>query len=101
MTRKVSDYVLDRTFDGVNGASTYALTPQDKDVTFQDAAIKGFENSAKGVANSTRTVSNLKAVAGPSLISPSSLAPGVQLGAGEVGFAGVDTAVTHVEGSDD
>ena len=42
---------MERTFDGVNGASTYALTPQEKDVTLTDVAIKGLENSAKGAVN--------------------------------------------------
>lgn len=92
---------MERTFDGVNGASTYALTPQEKDVTLTDVAIKGLENSAKGAANSHPKVSQLKAVEGPSIIGTSSLAPGVQLGAGEVGLVGVDRAVAHMESSNE
>lgn len=86
---------------GGNGASTYALTPQPEQHSWDQALIKGLENSAKGAVNSHPKVSQLKAVEGPSIIGASSLAPDVQLGAGEVGLVGVDTAVAHVEGSNE
>ena len=53
------------------------------------------------MVNSHPKVSKLKAVEGPSIIGASSLAPDVQLGAGEVGLVGVDTTVAHVEGSNE
>ena len=92
---------MERTFDGVNGASTYALTPQPEQHSWDQALIKGLENSAKGAVNSHPKVSQLKAVEGPSIIGASSLSPGVQLGAGEVGLVGVGTAVAHMESSNE
>ncbi|WP_237222436.1 hypothetical protein [Rothia nasimurium] len=98
---KVREFTSERLADAINGASTYALTPQPEQHSWDQALIKGLENSAKGAANSHPKVSQLKAVEGPSIIGASSLSPGVQLGAGEVGLVGVDTAVAHVEGSNE